>query len=85
MSDLIQFYDAQLKDLRITLEALIHSTRFKNRLLSHFEDISAHNEVKEVILVFNHNIAEAITTAAGINYHDDGYVLAKAPNIFKRT
>ena len=47
--------------------------------------MSAHNEVKEVILVFNHSIAEAITTAAGINYDDDGYILCKCFNMVYRT
>ena len=80
--DLIQPYDAQLKDLRITLEERAHSARFKNSFLSQFEDLSAHNEVKEIILVFNHSIAEAITTAAGINYDDDGYVLCKCLKVY---
>ena len=66
------------------LETRTHNTRFKNRLLSQFEDLSAHNERKEVILVFNHNIGEGITTVAGINYDDDGYILAKAANILRR-
>ena len=70
--DLIKLYDAHLKDLRITLETWTHSKRFRNRLLSQFEDFLAHNEWKEVILVFSHNVGEAITTAAGINYGDDG-------------
>ena len=47
--------------------------------------MSAHTEVKEVILVFNHSIAEAITTAAGINYDDDGYILCKCFNMVYRT
>ena len=80
LSDLIQLYDAQIKDLRITLEERRHSVRFNNRFLSEFEDFSAHNEVKEMTLVFNLSIAEAITTAAGINYNDDGYVLCKCFN-----
>ena len=37
-----------------------------------------------MILVFIHNIEEAITSAAGINYDDDGYILAKAANILRR-
>ena len=84
LSDLIKLYDAHLKDLGITLETRTHSTRFKNRLLSQFEDLSAHNEVKEVILVFNHNIGEAITSAVGINYDVDVYNLAKTANILRR-
>ena len=68
----------------VTLETRIHSSRFKKCLLSQFEDISAYNEGKEVILVFNYDIGEAITTAANINYDDDGYILAKAANIIRR-
>ena len=48
------------------------------------EDLSAHNEGKKVILVFNHNIGEVITSAAGINCDDDGYILAKAANVLRR-
>ena len=36
-----------------------------------------------MILVFNHNIGEAITSAAEINCDDDGYILAKAANILR--
>ena len=52
-------------------------------MLSQFEDLSAHTEEKEMILVFNHNIGEAITSAAEINCDDDGYILAKAANILR--
>ena len=75
--DLIKLYDAHLKD-RITLETRTQSKPFRNRLLSQFEDFSAYKEWKEVILVFNHNIAEAITTTAKINHGDNSYVLTKA-------
>ena len=75
LSDLIKLYDAHLKDLGVTLQT---RTRFKSRLLSQFEDLSTHNKVKELILVLSHKIGEATTTAAGINYDDDGYILAKA-------
>ena len=44
---LIKLYDAYLKDLGVTLETRTHSTRFKNCLLSQFEDLSAHNEEKK--------------------------------------
>ena len=84
LSDLIRLYEGHLQDLGIKLETRIHSTRFKNRLLSQFEDLSAYNEGKEVMLAFDHNIGEVITSAAGINYDDDGYILAKAASILRR-
>ena len=46
----------------------MHSTRFK----------------KEVILVFNHDVGEAISVAAEANYGDDGYILARAAHIIRR-
>lgn len=84
LSDLIKLYNTHLSDLGVTLETRIHSTRFKNRLLAQFEDLSAYNDKKEVILVFNQDVGEAIATAAEMNYDDDGYILAKAANIIRR-
>ena len=84
LSDLIKLYDAHLKDLGITLETKTHNTGFKNSLLSQFENLPAHNEGKEVILGFSHKIGGAITSAAGIKYDDDDYILTKAANILRR-
>ena len=49
LSDLEKLYNAQLKELGVHLESRIHSTRFKLRFLSQFEDMSAYNDKKEVI------------------------------------
>ena len=46
--------------------------------------MSAYNDKKEVLLVFNHDVGEAIATAAEANYNDDGYVLARAAHILRR-
>ena len=54
LSDLIKLYTSQLSALGVHLEKRLHSTRFKNRLLSQFEDMSAYNDKNKVILVFNH-------------------------------
>ena len=63
------------------MERRVHSTRFKSRLLSQFEDRSAYNVTKEVILDFNHDIGEAVSVAAEANYDDDGYILARAAHM----
>ena len=62
----------------------VHNARFKNRLLSQFKDMSAYNDKKEVILVFNHDVGEAISVAAEENYDDDGYILARATHIIRK-
>ena len=70
-----------MSHLGVTLET---RTRFKNRLLAQFEDVSAFKDKKEVILVFNQDIVEAIATAAERSYDDDDFILAKAANIIRR-
>ena len=60
LSDLIKFYTSQFSALGVHLEKRVHSASFKNRLLSQ----SAYNDKKEVILVFNHDVGEAISVAA---------------------
>ena len=58
---------------------------FKKRLLNQFEDLTAYNDKKEVILVFNQDvIGEVISVAADNNYDDDGYIVAKVVNIMRR-
>jgi len=39
LDDLIKFYEKQISDLGGRVDGKIHSTRFKNRLLSHFENL----------------------------------------------
>ena len=60
------------------MEGKVHSTRLKNRILSQIDDLTAHNEGREVLLAFNCDVGEALTSAASINYDDEGFVLAKA-------
>ena len=84
LSDLVKLYNAQLKKLGVHLESMIHSTRFKLRLLSQFEDMSAYNDKSEVILAFNCDLGKFITTAAASNYDDDSYILAKTATILRR-
>ena len=56
----------------------------KSRLLSQFEDISAYNDKKEVILVGNHDVGEVISVEAEENYDDNGYILARVAYIIRR-
>ena len=84
LSDLIKLYVARLSALGVHLETRVQSTRFKKRLLSQFQEMSAYNDKKEVLLVFNLDVEEAIATAAEANYDDDGYILARATHILRR-
>ena len=84
LSDLIKLYTSKLSALGVELDTRVHSTRFKNRLLSQFEDMSSYNDKKEVILAFNYDVGEALSVAAEANFDDDGYILARAAHILRR-
>ena len=84
LSDLIKMYEEQLLELGVKREARTHSTRFKNRLLSRLDDLSAHNDGREVVLIVKSSIGEVAAAAANINYDDDGYILSKAASILRR-
>ena len=84
LSDLVKLYNAQQKELGVHLETRIPSTRFKLRLLSQFQEMSAYNDKKEVILAFNSDVEEVIANAAATNYDDNGYILAKEDTILTR-
>ena len=84
LSDLIKLYVARLSALGVHLETRVHSTRFKKRLLSQFQDMSAYNDKKVVLLVFNRDVGETIATAVEVNCDDDGYILLRAAHILRR-
>ena len=84
LSDIIKLYTLQFSALGVYLEKRVYSTRFKNRLLSQFEDMSAYNDKKEVILIFNHDDGKVIPVAAEANCDDDGHILAWAAHIIRR-
>ena len=60
LPDLIKLHTSRFSALCVHLEKRVHSANFKNRLLSQ----SAYNDKKEVILVFNQDVGEAISVAA---------------------
>ena len=39
---------------------------------------------KRSLLFFNHDVGEAIATAAEANYDDDGYIHARAAHILRK-
>ena len=84
LSDIIKLYTLQFSALGVHLEKRVYSTRFKNRLLSQFEDMSAYNDKKEVILVFNHDDGKGISVAEEGNCDDDGHILVWAAHMIRR-
>ena len=40
--------------------------------------MATYNDKKEVVLLFNHDVGEAISVSAEANYDNDGCILARA-------
>ena len=80
LSDLVKMYHTSLEELGIHLETRIYSKQLKNRLLSQFQDLSVQN-FQKVILGFKFDVAEAISTVAKFDLHDDSYIIARIASI----
>ena len=51
-ADLIQVYEQQLKTLGVLNATRVHSTRFKQRLMTHCPGLEAFTKGKDVMLAF---------------------------------
>ena len=60
LADLVCLYATRLKQLGNKEESRIHSTKLKERLLSYFPDMQAHKQGRNVVLIANHDIGQAL-------------------------
>ena len=82
--DLNKLYCQHLKELGMEVQGRIHSTRLKNRILSHFPGMNFYADRQEVLMAFNANISEVLRSLLSTNYNDQGYILAEAAKILWR-
>ena len=86
LDDLIKLYEKRISDLGGKAHGKIHSTRFKNRLLSHFENlVESKKEGRYVYLLFDDELGCVLKTVFE-NSFDDGalYFIKGCKNLTKR-
>ncbi|KAK3104423.1 hypothetical protein FSP39_001776 [Pinctada imbricata] len=83
LSDLTKMYENRLKQLGY-IGTKAHSTRLKCRILSALPDLEAHNQGRDVVLVFRSDIGEVLKYATKIDFDDEGMILSKAASIVRR-
>ena len=63
LADLAKMYTAKLQELGLLSSSKINTTRLKERILGVFPDLGAHMQGRDVLLVFNCSIGDAIRRA----------------------
>ena len=85
LDDLIKLYEKRISDLGGKAHGKIHSTRFKNRLLSHFENlVESKKEGRYVYLLFDDELGCVLKTVFENFFDDDAFTLSKAAKILRR-
>ena len=80
LSDIVKFFSSKQQELGIE-SGNVNATRLKERVLSAFPDLTAHNQGREVLLAFKHEIGGVLEQAKN---DSEACHLAKAANIIRR-
>ena len=88
LTDLVNLYSTRLKQLGTDVIGRIHSTKLKDRLLGYFQDMEAHKQGRDVVLISNQDIGSALSKAcehdADNDADNDAVYLARAASIVRR-
>lgn len=84
LSDLLSMYKARLEQLGTITTGRIHSTRLKERILSYFPDLHSIKQGREVLLVFNEDVGNALGKACEYDADNDAVYLARAATIVRK-
>ena len=57
---LVDLYTTRLKQLGVSVDNRIHSTRLEMRLLASFPDLTAHTEGRDILLTFDQHLGGAL-------------------------
>ena len=62
----------------------VHSTKLKDRLLGYFQDMEAHKQGRDIILISNKDIGSALYKACAYDADDNTVHLARVAKIVRR-
>jgi len=84
LADMAQLYMSRMQQLGVVSDKRMHTTRLKQRLLSHFPDMRAQNKGRDEMLVFDKDIGAALDKACEQDSDSDAVHLARAAQIVRR-
>eukprot|EP00112_Aurelia_sp_Birch-Aquarium-sp1_P005412 Seg1614.17 transcript_id=Seg1614.17/GoldUCD/mRNA.D3Y31 product="hypothetical protein" protein_id=Seg1614.17/GoldUCD/D3Y31 len=74
---------SQMQQLGVQTELRIHSTRLKERLLSHIPNLQAHRSGRDVLLAIQDDVGDALTLMCFQDDDDQGILLAKSAKLVR--
>ena len=77
-------YKKRLIELGAHAPNRVHTTKLKNRIMAHFENIRDFKEGNSSYLVFDADIGSAIKSVCDTDYDDEAFILSKAASILRR-
>ena len=84
LSELKRLYLNRIQELQDDVPALsLHSTRFKNKILSYFPQLQANNEGRDVFLVCSKSVGSCLKLASQTQ-QDNQIILSKAASIVRK-
>ena len=84
LADLAQLYNSRVEQLGLKSDVRVHTTRLKQRLLSQFPDMRAQKKGRDVLMVFEEDIGNALAKACELDNDNDAVHLAHAAQIVRR-
>ena len=84
LADLVQLYASRLEQLGVVSDVRVNSTRLKQSLLAQFPDMRAHNQGRDIWLLFDEDVSAALGKACERDNDSDAVVLAHAAQIVRQ-
>ena len=84
LSELVKMYATRLQELGVELLTRVNSTRLKERILSMVPDIVAQGKGREVLLLFEKDVGDAIIKAKANDHDGDAIHLMRAVQTSRR-
>ena len=84
LKDLVNQYSTRLEQLGTDVKGHVHFTKLKDRLLGYFQDMEAHKQERDVILLSKKDIGSALSKACEYDADDDAVHFVRAAKIVRR-
>ena len=84
LANLVELYQSRMQRLGVKLDTTVDSTRLKQRHLAQFPDMRAHTNGRDVLLIFEEGVGDALTKACELYSDNDVVHLARAAQTVRR-